>query len=53
MKYFSVVLAGAIIIFSFYIKSTKELLVFTQKNCSQCDYAIEYLKGKKAILTFI
>jgi glutaredoxin len=46
MKYFSVLIAAAIIIFSFYIKSTKELVVFTQKDCSQCNYTVEYLKGK-------
>jgi glutaredoxin len=51
MKYFSVLLAAAIIIFSFYIKSTKELLVFTQKDCTQCDYAIKYLNDKNAKFT--
>ena len=46
MKYFISLTLFILITSSAYSDTTGELIVFTQKGCSRCEYTVDYLKKK-------
>ena len=51
MKYITGITAFLLLTVSLYAESTADIIVFTKKGCSRCEYTVKYLKSSK--ITFI